>query len=31
MVELELKGLGGIGDRIHSFLNNEIDGYNPEF
>ena len=31
MVELELKGLGGIGDRIRPFLNNEIDGYNPEF
>jgi len=31
MVELELKGLGGFGDRIQSFLSNEIDGYNPEF
>lgn len=29
MLELELKGLGGIGDRIQSFLDAEIDGYNP--
>ncbi len=30
MLELELKGLGGIGDRIQSFLGSEIDGFNPE-
>ena len=29
MLELELKGLGGIGDRIRPFLDAEIDGYNP--
>ena len=29
MLELELKGLGGIGDRLQSFLDAEIDGYNP--
>lgn len=29
MFELELKGLGGIGDRIRPFLDAEIDGYNP--
>ena len=29
MLELELRGLGGIGDRIRSFLDDEIDGYDP--
>lgn len=29
MLEFELKGLGGIGDRIQSFLDAGIDGYNP--
>jgi len=29
MLEFELKGLGGIGDRIRRFLDAEIDGYNP--
>lgn len=30
LLELELKGLGGIGDRIQPFLSDEIDGYKPE-
>ncbi|MBY5269121.1 LPS-assembly protein LptD [Spiribacter salinus] len=30
LFELELKGLGGIGDRIRPFLSDEIDGYNAE-
>ncbi len=29
MLELELRGLGGIGDRIRPFLRDEIDGYDP--
>ena len=29
MLEIELRGLGGIGDRIQGFLDTEIDGYNP--
>ncbi len=29
LLELELRGLGGIGDRIQSFLRDEIDGYDP--
>ena len=29
MLEFELKGLGGIGDRIRPFLDAGIDGYNP--
>ncbi|UEX78796.1 LPS-assembly protein LptD [Spiribacter halobius] len=29
LLELELKGLGGIGDSIVSFLENEIRGYRP--
>ena len=29
LLELELRGLGGIGDRIGAFLNDEIDGYRP--
>lgn len=28
MLELELRGLGGIGDRIRQFVSGEIDGYN---
>ncbi|MEX0451120.1 LPS assembly protein LptD [Spiribacter sp. 218] len=31
MIELELRGLGGIGDRIRPFLRDEIDGYDPGF
>ncbi|MFM9817578.1 UNVERIFIED_CONTAM: LPS assembly protein LptD [Spiribacter pallidus] len=31
MFELELRGLGGIGDRIRPFLRDEIDGYDPGF
>ncbi len=29
MIELELRGLAGIGDKIRPFLQAEIDGYNP--
>mgnify|MGYP000199671006 FL=1 len=29
MLELELRGLAGIGDKIRPFLRDEINGYNP--
>ncbi len=29
MLELELRGLAGIGDKIQPFLRDEINGYNP--
>ena len=31
MLELELRGLGGIGDRLRGFISSEIDGYNLRY